>query len=220
MKPKILLVEDDTVLAESLAKFLSLHGYDVDIAKSYYEAGDKTYENKYDLYIFDINLRDGSGIELLEDLRFAEDNTPTIFISALRDTQTVVRGFNAGAEDYIKKPFDPEELLVRIKARLDVKPKEHKHIVDEDEIIYKDIVIKGNTVYKNGKVVELGDVLFNILKILLENKGKIVPKERLYEVLHNPSSLALRVNISKLKKKTGINIKSVRGIGYLIEDEN
>ena len=218
MKPRILLVEDDVVLATSLAKFLTLHGYDVDIAKSYYEAGDKTFENKYDLYIFDINLKDGSGIELLEDLRFADDKTPTIFISALRDTQTIVKGFNAGAEDYIKKPFDPEELLVRIKVRLNSKLSDIEK--DDEEIKYKDILIKGNTVYKNGKVLELGEVQFKILKTLLENKGKIVPKERLYEVMHNPSSLALRVNISKLKKKTGLNIKSIRGMGYLLEDEN
>lgn len=218
MRPKILLVEDDVVLATSLAKFLSLHGYNVDIAKSYYEAGDKTYENKYDLYIFDINLKDGSGIELLEDLRFAEDNTPTIFISALRDTQTVVRGFNAGAEDYIKKPFDPEELLVRIKVRLNSKSL-NTHEKEEEEISYKDIKIKGNTVYKNGKVLKLGEVQLNMLKILLKNKGKIVLKEQLFELMHNPSSLALRVNISKLKNKTGINIKSIRGLGYLIEDD-
>ena len=221
MKPKILLVEDDVVLATSLAKFLNLHGYEVDIAKSYYEAGDKTYENKYDLYVFDINLKDGSGIELLKDLRFAEDNTPTIFISALRDTQTVVKGFNAGAEDYIKKPFDPEELLVRIKTRLKSK---HKALVndeeDEEEITYKDLKIKGNTVYKNGEILELGEVLLNILKTLLKNKGKVVSKDKLMNLLHNPSSLALRVNISKLKKKTGIDIKSIRGIGYLIEDED
>jgi DNA-binding response OmpR family regulator len=217
MKPKILLVEDDVVLATSLSKYLQLNGYDVDVAKSYYEAGDKTYENKYDLYIFDINLKDGSGIELLEDLRFAEDNTPTIFISALRDTKTVVKGFNAGAEDYIKKPFDPEELLVRIKARLNSKRVNEKP--QEEEIKYKDITIKGNTVLKNGKVIELGEVQLSILKTLLKNKGRIVPKENLYNVMHHPSSLALRVNISKLKKKTGINIKSVRGLGYLIEDE-
>lgn len=217
MKPKILFVEDDVVLAKSLAKFLSLHGYYVDIAKSYYEAGDKTYENKYDLYIFDINLKDGSGIQLLEDLRFANDNTPTIFISALRDIQTVVKGFNAGAEDYIKKPFEPEELLVRMKVRLN--SKSLNTYKKEEEVFYKDIKINGSTVYKNGKVLELGEVQLNMLKILLKNKGKIVPKDQLLDLMRNPSSLALRVNISKLKKKTGINIKSIRGIGYLIEDD-
>ena len=217
MAEKILLVEDDEVLASSLSKYLEVNGFKVDVAKSYYEAADKTYENKYDLYIFDINLKDGSGIELLEDLRFAEDKTPTIFISALRDTKTVVKGFNAGAEDYIKKPFDPEELLVRIKLRLNSKP---SAIHEEKSIKYKDIEIKGNTVYKNGKVLELGEVQLSILKTLIENKEKIVPKEKLYDLMQHPTPLALRVAISKLKKKTGLEIKSLRGLGYILEDEN
>lgn len=217
MAKKILLVEDDEILASSLSKYLETNGYKVDISKSYYDAADKTYENKYDLYIFDINLKDGSGIELLEDLRFAEDNTPTIFISALTDTKTVVKGFNAGAEDYIKKPFDPEELLVRIKLRLNSKP---SIIQKEESIKCKDIKIKSNTVYKNGKILGLGEVQLNILKTLVKNKGKIVPKEKLYDLMQHPTPLALRVAISKLKKKTELNIKSVRGMGYILEDED
>jgi len=217
MGKKILLVEDDEVLASSLAKYLELNGYNVDIAKSYYEAADKTYENKYDLYIFDINLKDGSGIELLEDLRFAEDNTPTIFISALRDTKTIVKGFNAGAEDYIKKPFDPEELLVRIQIRLAFK---RNQVKQEEVLKFKNVEIKGNTAYRDGKVLELGEIQLNMLKTLIENKGKIVPKEKLYDLMNNPTPLSLRVTIAKLKKKTGLNIKSVRGFGYILEDEN
>jgi len=219
MAKKILLVEDDEVLASSLSRYLEINGFNVDIAKSYYEAADKTYENKYDLYIFDINLKDGSGIELLEDLRFAEDNTPTIFISALRDTKTVVKGFNAGAEDYIKKPFDPEELLIRIKLRLNSKSNIHDNN-NENSVKYKNIEIKENTVYKDGKILELGEVQLNILRTLIKNKDKIVPKEKLYNLMHHPTPLALRVSISKLKKKTGLNIKSIRGLGYILEDEN
>jgi len=127
-----------------------------------------------------VNLGDGDGIELLEDLRAFRDDTPTIFISALTDIGTITRGFNAGAEDYIKKPFDPEELIVRIKARL-------------------------------------REVQRNILLKLLRNRGRVVTKEELYDYMVNPSPLALRVMISKLKKKTGIDIKSVRGMGYTVD---
>ena len=209
---KILLVEDDTVLANSLARYLKMHGYDVDIAKSYYEAGDKTFENKYDLYIFDINLRDGSGIELLEDLRFADDNTPTIFISALRDPKTVVKGFNAGAEDYIKKPFDPEELLVRIKVRM-----ESKREKKEEELSYRDIVIRESIAYKNGKPLDLTPLQLNFLKKLIKNQGRVVPKEKFFELMEHPSNLGLRVTMSKIKKKTGLDIKAVRGTGYILQ---
>ncbi|SNZ09594.1 DNA-binding response regulator, OmpR family, contains REC and winged-helix (wHTH) domain [Persephonella hydrogeniphila] len=211
-RAKILLVEDDNLLAESLAKYLKLNGYDVDIAKSYSEAGDKTFNHKYDLYIFDINLKDGNGIQLLEDLRFAEDDTPTIFISALRDGKTVVKGFNAGAEDYIKKPFDPEELLVRVKVRL-----ESKRQTPEEELSYGDIRISGGRVYKDEKPVDLSPLQIKFLEKLVKNRGKIVPKERFFEIMEHPSDLALRVTISKIKKKTGLEIKSVRGLGYTLE---
>ncbi|HHG74518.1 MAG TPA: response regulator transcription factor [Persephonella sp.] len=209
---RILLVEDDTVLANSLARYLKMHGYEVDIAKSYNEAGDKTFENRYDLYIFDINLKDGSGIDLLEDLRFADDKTPTIFISALRDSKTVVKGFNAGAEDYIKKPFDPDELLVRIKVRL-----ESKRETEEEKLSYKDIVVKENTAYKNGKPVDLTPLQLNFLKKLIKNQGRVVPKERFFELMEHPSDLGLRVTMSKIKKKTGLEIKAVRGLGYILQ---
>ena len=211
---RILLVEDDTVLANSLVRYLKMHGYDVDIAKSYYEAGDKTFENSYDLYILDINLKDGSGINLLEDLRFADDKTPTIFISALRDSKTVVKGFNAGAEDYIKKPFDPDELLVRIKVRIESKTgREGK----EEEISYKYITIRENIAYKNGKPLDLTPLQINFLKKLIKNQGRVVPKEKFFELMEQPSDLGLRVTMSKIKKKTELNIKAVRGTGYILQ---
>jgi DNA-binding response OmpR family regulator len=207
---KILLVEDDKILAESLAKFLKINEIDVDIARSYSEAADKTLNNKYDFYVIDINLGDGDGIDLLKDLRFIDDNTPAIFISAIRNTSTVVKGFNVGAEDYIKKPFDPEELLIRIKIRLN-----SKKVLSE--INYKDIKIKGNRIFKNGKEIELGEVQRNILKAFIENPERVLSKDFLYQFMQNPSPLALRVAISKLKKKTGLSIKSVRGLGYVLE---
>jgi DNA-binding response OmpR family regulator len=208
---KVLIVEDDTILGESLKLFLEAHGYDVDVARSYDEAADLTFENRYDIYVIDVNLLDGSGINLLEDLRIAEDKTPAIFISAIRDVETIAKTFEIGAEDYIKKPFEPEELLVRIKARLGKTGKVSK------EFKYKDIVVKDGRVFKNDKEIELGSVQRNILEKLIENKGNVVPKEDLMDLLQNPSDLALRVNISKLKKKLGINIKSVRGLGYTLE---
>ena len=213
-RPKILLVEDDEVLASSLKKFLTLNGFEVDTVPSYAQAADKTFENKYSLYIFDINLKDGSGIDLLEDLRFSEDNTPTIFITALQDINYMIKGFNAGAQDYIKKPFDPEELLVRIKARLSQKSSNE---YQTEKLQYKDITIEGNNALKDGKNLELGEVQLNLLKTLIKNQGKIVPKENLLDLLHNPSDTALRVNLSKLKRKTGLPIKAVKGIGYILE---
>ncbi len=208
MKAKILLVEDDRLLAQSLAKYLKMHDFDVVVAHSFSSAVDELEQKRFDLYVLDVNLGDGDGIELLEDLRAFKDDTPTIFISALTDIKTVTRGFNAGAEDYLKKPFDPEELLVRIKARLKKQ---------EETIKYRDIEYREGRFFKGEEEIDLGEVQRNILLKLLRNKGRVVTKEELYDYMVNPSPLALRVMISKLKKKTGIEIKSVRGLGYTID---
>jgi len=206
---RILLIEDDKILADSLAKFLQMHGYQVDIAGSYDEGAELTLDNRYDLYLVDVNLGDGDGIDLIKALRLSEDQTPTIFISALKDISTIARGFDVGAEDYIKKPFDPEELLIRIESRLKKK--------EDREIKYKDLEFKGGRFFKKGKEIQLGEVQRDILLTLLENKGKVVPKDRLYQLMINPSPLALRVALNKIKKKTGVDIKAVRGIGYVVD---
>lgn len=208
MDMRVLLVEDDRVLAQSLKKFLEMNGIKVELAYSFSDAVDLLERKKYDLYVLDVNLGDGDGIDLLEDLRRFKDDTPTIFISALTDIKNVTRGFNAGAEDYIKKPFDPEELVVRIKARIRKQ---------EEELRYGDVFYREGRFFKGKEEIELGEVQRNILHKLLRNRGRVVTKEELYDYMVNPSSLALRVMINKLKKKTGIEIKSVRGLGYTID---
>jgi len=114
---KILLLEDDQLLSTTLQLFLERNDYSVDVALTMEEAEDLSFDHCYGLYLFDINLPEGSGLELLKGLRHAEDNTPTIFITALTDMHSISEGFELGAMDYIKKPFDPEELLIRIKSK-------------------------------------------------------------------------------------------------------
>ncbi len=205
---KVLLVEDDRLLARSLKKYLEMNGIEVTLAHSFEEAVDLLERRGYDLYILDVNLGDGDGIDLLEDLRHFRDDTPTIFISALTDIETITRGFNAGAEDYLKKPFDPEELLVRIRARLRRQ---------EEAIQFGNLKYKDGRFFRGDEEIELGEVQRNILLKLLRNRGKVVTKEELYDYMNNPSPIALRVMITKLKKKTGLNIKSVRGLGYTVD---
>ena len=205
---RVLLVEDDRVLAQSLKKYLEMNDFEVTVAYSFSEAVDYLERKKYDVYVFDVNLGDGDGIDLLDDLRHFKDDTPTIFISALTDIETITRGFNTGADDYLKKPFDPEELVVRIKSRLKKK---------EEEMVCGEIRYINGRVYKGDQELDLGEVQRNILAKLLRNRGRVVTKEELYDYMLNPSPLALRVMITKLKKKTGLNIKSVRGLGYTID---
>ena len=114
MKKRILLLEDDYELGETLKELLESHDYEVDLVENGDDAVDASYDNSYDLYVFDINVPDINGLDLLKSLREADDKTPAIFISALVDLNSITKGFEVGADDYIKKPFFPEELLIRL----------------------------------------------------------------------------------------------------------
>ncbi len=207
---KILLLEDDPLLSKSLIKYLSINGFSVDWAKNGEEAVDLSYENRYDLYLFDINVPLINGIDLLSLLRDADDFTPTIIISALIDIESVSRGFIAGADDYVKKPFDPDELLIRIKAKTASLKSRTK---------YKDLMIdldKGE-IYRDNQLINIGDVQKHIFMALIREYPNPVVKEDLLMLLEKPTDLALRVNINKLKKSLNVDIKNVRGVGYKIE---
>jgi len=206
---KLLLLEDDLDLSHTLVRYLTKHGYEVDWAKNGEKAMDLSYENRYDLYLFDINVPLMNGIDLLAALREADDHTPAIIISALVDVASVTKGFIAGADDYLKKPFDPEELLVRIKVKTStlqkiMKIKEFEVHTESKEIFYQ------------GKPLILGEVQKNILLSLLRNYPNPVTKDELMLFLEKQNDLALRVNITKMKKNHHIHIENVRGVGYKI----
>lgn len=110
---KILLLEDDTVLADILIDFLQ-ESYSITHTYSMKKALELSEENSFDLYIFDINVADGNGISLLKELRSFRDETPAIFITAFHDTKHLKDAFESGADDFIKKPFELEELSQRI----------------------------------------------------------------------------------------------------------
>jgi DNA-binding response OmpR family regulator len=206
---RLLLLEDDPSLSKTLIKYLGLNGYEVDWAKNGEEAVDLSYENNYALYLFDINVPLLNGIDLLTELRNAGDMTPTIIISALVDVASVTKGFIAGADDYLKKPFDPEELLVRIKAK--TASLKRRLVFNEIEID-----LDKETVYKEGKLLFLGEVQKQLLLSLARNHPNPVTRDELMLLLEKPSDLALRVNITKLKKALNLEIKAVRGVGYQI----
>jgi len=210
MNKKILLLEDDRILAQTLHELLSTQGYEVHVVSNGNDAADVTYDNTFDLYIFDINLPDTNGLEFFKSLRNAQDTTPTIFISALLDVTSITKAFELGAEDYIKKPFFPEELLIRIKAKLFKQP---------PTLVYNNIELdtRTNRLKINGKNISIGDVQERLLKVFLENRGAVLDQSILLECLEKPSPAALRVALTKLKHTTGMEIKNLRGIGYILE---
>lgn len=210
MKKKILLLEDDTLLANTIKELLEYESYEVTLVKDGECAAEKTFENKYDLYVFDINVPKLNGLELLESLRDANDTTPTIFISALVDLESISKGFMVGADDYIKKPFFPEELLIRINAKLTSSQK---------VILYKDLIYnpQTNILQKNNSILTLGESQEKLFQLFITNIGQVLDKEVLYECLEKPTPQALRTAITKLKHTTELDIKNLRGIGYTLE---
>lgn len=206
---KLLLLEDDPNLAKSLIRFLTRENYTVDWAKDGEEALDLSYENKYCLYLLDINVPLINGVDLLTSLREAEDFTPTIIISALTDVDSVTKGFIAGADDYVKKPFDPDELLIRIKAKTASLREKLKVGGLETDLATEEL-------FNHSKPLHLGEVQKNILLSLMKNHPNPVTKDELMLFLEKPNDLALRVNIAKLKKNLRINIQNIRGVGYKI----
>ena len=211
MMMKILLLEDDKILCESLKEYLELEAYEVDVAHRGTEVFDLTFSNRYDLYILDVNVPDTDGFDVLSELKEAGDETPAIYITAMTDINSISRGFKIGAEDYIKKPFDPEELVIRIKSKY-AKPDE---MITIGEISYDP---HHRVVQKNGQVIGLGEVQQNIFHSLITQRNKIVDSYSLMDLLEQPSANALRVNLAKLKSKLGIEIKNIRGQGYMIEE--
>jgi len=207
---KILLLEDDNNLHQSLKAYLQMDNFEVFSAYNSEEVYSLTYTNKFDLYIFDVNVPGDDGFKVLEYLKQSDDTTPAIYITALNDIKSISKAFEVGADDFIKKPFDPEELVLRIKNRYQ----------SQEYISYKDIKYNPNTkdIIKSQKSIFLGIVLKNIFHDLMINKNKIVALDVLYEYLENPNPNALRVNISKLKTKLNLDIKNIREVGYILED--
>ena len=208
---KILLLEDDIDLSEIISEFIEEEGYEVTVVNSGYDAADETFNKGYDLYIFDINVPDMNGLELLESLRNVSDKTPTIIISALVDFKTIQKAFDVGADNYIKKPFFPEELLIYINLKL----KDNKR----NTLVYNDLVYDTRTklLRKNGEIVHLGKVQLNIFDLLISNIGILIEKDELLNCLDKYSEFALRTAINKLKNNTGLDIKNVRGLGYIVD---
>ena len=213
MSIKILLLEDDKLFNETLQDFLEEEGFILDCVLDPYSALDYTYENNYDLYLFDVNLPYENGFELLQKLRFSGDFTPTIFITSRNDKDSMREGFEQGGDDYIKKPVDLDELLLRINALL--RRQTRSNVIQLGEYTF-DLYTK--TLFDNTMPLELTQKASELLLVLIEGQGKVVLqehiKERLWSSSQEASDGSLRVYITQLKKYFPTQIHNVRGVGY------
>ncbi len=208
---KILLLENDKTLHNSLKAYLEMESFDIESAFNANEAYELTYKLTFNLYIFDVNLfGKESGFDVLKALRDSGDKTPTIYITALTDIRSMTKGFNAGADDYIKKPFDPEELVLRIKSRY----------LADNLLHYKDIEYDpiSKEIKKAGEYIALSNIMANLFHLFIINKNRVVATNLLLDELVSVNTNALRVNITKLKSKLNLDIKNVKGVGYMLEE--
>jgi len=210
---KILLLEDDKLFNETLQDFLEEEGFVVDCVLDPYSALDLTYENNYNLYLFDVNLPYETGFEVLEKLRQSGDETPCIFITSREDKDSLIEGFTQGGDDYITKPIDLDEFRLRVNAvlRRQVRTQVVKLGVYSFDIFTK-------TLYKKDVRVELSMKSSELLFVLLERRGQVVSLEQikahLWTASQEASDGALRVYITHLKKYFPTQIENVRGVGY------
>ena len=210
---KILLLEDDTILSETLMELLESEAFVVTHVDDGQKALDATFVQQYDLFLFDVNVAHLSGFELLQSLRESGDKTPTIFITALTDIASLSHGFEIGADDYIKKPFDFDELLVRINALLRKSYHSYDEKIKVGEFYF---AIEKEELYREDTFVALSPSELKITKLLFQNLDATVQKERLLEYLGDGKEMSegsLRVHINKLRK-IGLPITTIKRVGY------
>jgi len=214
---KILLLEDDISLASILVDHLE-DDYEVVQTYSMKKALSLSEEQKFDLYIFDINVPDGDGISLLKELRSFNDATPTIFITAFHDTKYLKAAFESGANDFIKKPFDLEELSQRIdniKRQFGL----DSLITIEEDIIFD---TKTHLIKTSAKTFTMTHKESDFLHYMYKNRSRVVSSDELlqniWEFDEMPSDDAVRTVIKNLRKYIGKeHILNVRGQGYKFE---
>ncbi|MBV2168555.1 MAG: response regulator transcription factor [Bdellovibrio sp.] len=219
----IFLLEDDPVIGKAIQLQLELESYKVEWAQSLADARKKVSAgSSSDLYILDVNLPDGDGYEFCQWLRQQELKNPIIFLTARTDEESVVRGFEEGANDYIRKPFSQKEMIARIKNQLS----EKKPTLDLIRFAGL-VLIKNQQVLKNGdSLISLNRREFEILTAFFERPETIVTREQLIDRLASGEEIYDRTvdsHISHLRSKLqkngvkGIKINSVYGQGYRLE---
>ncbi|MFT7860241.1 MAG: response regulator transcription factor [Sulfurimonas sp.] len=209
---KILLLEDDKVLAESLIDLLEFEKFAITHVDNGEAVLDYTFKEKFGLYLFDVNVADIDGFSLVKSLRESGDETPVIFLTALSDINSLAKGFDVGANDYIKKPFEFDELLIRINALL----KRHSKALEMIEAgeFYFDLDAK--ELYKNQTFIPLSAYELKLVELFFNNLNKTLPKELLLDELSYDREVgdgSLRVYINKLRK-LDLPIQTIKGVGY------
>jgi two-component system OmpR family response regulator len=218
---RILVAEDDPSLAEVLVQSLRNAGYAVNNVRSGEEADAALESNDFDLLILDIGLPRTSGLEVLRRLRARKSALPVLILTALIGVSDRVAGLDAGADDYLPKPFDLAELKARVRALLRRGLAGRSTLLQHGALSYDQI---GRVAWLNGERIELSGREVSLLETFLQRAGRLVSKDQLVNHMcewgEEVSGNAIEVYVHRLRKKLepgGVHIVTVRGLGYSLD---
>ena len=217
MQNSILLLEDDLQLNDTIKQFLELKGYEVFSAYDGFQAENICYEKHIDLMLLDVKVPKINGFEFLKNLRESGKDTPAIFITSLNSVDDVTKGFDLGADDYIRKPFALKELLVRVESILKrAYGSRDSKIELSDGLVFD---IKELRLTKDSKKIPLKTKELKLLALFLQNPNELIDYEKINSALWDydevSSSGSLRAYIKRLREVVGKDkIETVKNIGY------
>lgn len=221
---QVLIVEDEERLADALGQIMAEEKYLADVVYDGQDGVDYALSGQYDVIILDVMLPRKSGFEVVKAIRTAGVDTPVIMLTAREDVRDKVMGLDCGADDYMTKPFAPEELLARIRA---LSRRQGEVVLEEMKYADLVLVLGTNDLRCKEKSVHLSFKEFEILKILVANAKGIVSKEMLISKVWGCDSDAednnVEAYISFLRKKllfvgSGVTIETIRKVGYHLHD--
>lgn len=217
---RILLVEDDQMLGDALRTSLKQEGFTTDWVRDAEEAELALATGDYSLLLLDLGLPGKGGLDLLAELRSKADPVPVIILTARDAVPDRIRGLDAGADDYLVKPFDPEELAARIRALHRRRAGRAVPLIEHGSLVLNPAT---RQVHRDGRRVHLSAREYVILAALMERPGTLLSRaaleERIYGWGEEIESNAVEVHIHNLRKKIGAEtIRTVRGVGYMLAD--
>ena len=218
MKKRVLLLEDDLTLNETIVDFLQEQNYEVVAIYDGEDANAKIFEESFDIFLLDVNVPSLNGFELLKECRANNILTPAIFITSLNSIDSFEKGFESGCDDYIRKPFELKELLLRIQSIL---KREYFHKSDNRLQLFEQFCFDMDNaiLYDNDQEVKLKLKEIKLLKLFLKHQNELISHEVIFDHLwdynEEPSDTSLRTYIKNLRKILGKDrIISVKKLGY------
>jgi DNA-binding response OmpR family regulator len=219
---KLLVVEDDRMLSELIKRALTEEGYAVDVASDGDQAEALAFVNDYDGIVLDLVLPRKSGLQLLQQMRREGRLTPTLILTGRRDKQDIVRGLDIGADDYLTKPFDLDELKARVRALL-----RRGGVRRDDHVAMGGVLLdrRRRQASVDGHAIRMTPKEFALLEYLMTKADEVVTRtellEKVWDFQFDPGSNVVDVHVARLRAKlrgasAGVQLETVRGIGFVL----